>query len=275
MTAAGGKAAGLLRLSAFATVPSFSVLGAEWIAAQGDGLPGAIEDVLAKKQLSPPFAVRSSADGEDGAEHSFAGLYSTVLGVDRDQVVQAVLEVWRSADSARVRDYKSARGLAPGRSAVSVVVQEMVDARVSGVAFSRDPADAGRVIVEAVKGIGEELVSGAARPDVYRLDRSTFELLERKHGRQFLETTVDGERRRLGSREVSAPRLTAHEATLLARTVVELEDAFPEAGQGVDVEWAIDAEGLKLLQCRAITTPAAGGRHDQDQTGDAGARAIA
>ena len=102
--------------------------------------------------------------------------------------------------------------------------------------------------------MGEELISGAARPDRYRIDRESLALVEEQRGRQFTETLADGTRRRLQGREVSEPRLSHATATAVATAVLSLEPAFAEAADGVDVEWAIDAAGVKFLQCRPITS---------------------
>lgn len=256
--AIGGKASGLVRLARSGPVPTFIVLDGDWLELNMEGLDGAVRERIAEEGMTGPLAVRSSAQGEDGHCHSFAGIYETVLGVSEADVGDAVRRVWRSADSDRVRAYKEARNLPAGASSMSVIVQEMVDAKVSGVAFSRDPEVPEVVVVEAVRGVGEELVAGHARPDLFRVLPAAGEVLEQHRGRQFAETLIDGSRRRLLGREVSEPRLTTDEAVSVARTVAALEAHFPEAGNGIDVEWAIDADGLKLLQCRPITTRAAG-----------------
>ena len=118
------------------------------------------------------LAVRSSAVGEDGASASFAGQFDTVLGVraaDAEAPWDAVRRVWASAFSAHASAYRARQGGSPPRMAV--VIQEMVDARTAGVAFSADPVR-GRpdvAVVSAVHGLGEGLVSGELDADTYRV----------------------------------------------------------------------------------------------------------
>lgn len=250
----GGKAAGLLRLAEVVAVPDFTVLSGDWIAEHAERLGDAIADRIGASGLKPPFAVRSSADLEDGLNDSYAGLYETNLGVDAAGLLGAVLNVWNSASSVRVEEYQQARGAAGEESKMSVIVQEMVAAKVSGVAFSRDPEDGQSILLEAVRGVGEELVSGTARPDLYKVRREDRVLIEERRGRQYAETLSDGSRRQLSGREVSEPRLSREDAVALAGSILELEAVFPEAIDGVDVEWAMDADGVKFLQCRPITS---------------------
>lgn len=252
MTVRTGKAAGLEQMAETGAVPRFVVFKAEWIEGHGAGA------VLAETEqagLRPPFAVRSSASDEDSLSTSFAGMYETRLGVTRVGLADAVSAVSLSGAAARVSAYRGALGLDAGATTIDVVVQEMVDATVAGVSFSRDPAGEGHVRVEAVKGIGEELVSGNAIPERYQFDRRTLTEFSYKSGRQYVELRGDGTKARLVGRAVRARRLTQDQARQVAAYALDLERLFPHAVRGVDVEWAIAGGEIKLLQCRPITAP--------------------
>ena len=114
------------------------------------------------------YAIRSSADVEDGAAHSFAGQFQSVLDVAGTQAaaeaVQTVLE-GTSADS--VRSYSADRGArADGPASMAVIVQEMVQAEFSGVAFSANPITGfTETIIEAVPGLGEGLMQRGETPE--------------------------------------------------------------------------------------------------------------
>ena len=112
------------------------------------------------------YAVRSSADVEDGAEASFAGQFLTRLDVvGADAVATAVAEVAGSARSERLAAYASRAGIDPRSIRVAVLVQEMVPAVVSGVSFSRNPVTGfDETVVEAVEGSGERLVGKGTTP---------------------------------------------------------------------------------------------------------------
>ena len=85
------------------------------------------------------FAVRSSGLDEDSAGESFAGIHETHLNVGRHDVLTAARACRASADSERARAYRRARGMSGDAGGVAVLVQRMVPATVSGVAFTIDP----------------------------------------------------------------------------------------------------------------------------------------
>ena len=122
-----------------------------------------------------PFAVRSSAVGEDGDRFSFAGQLDTVLDVeaDVDALVDAVRRCWQSAFGARVLDYRRRAGSVNEAPRIAVIIQRMVQGDVSGVLFTTDPitGDRERMRLSACRGLGEMLVSGAGDADEYVLRR--------------------------------------------------------------------------------------------------------
>src|SRR6185312_7582701 len=102
----------------------------------------------------------SSAVGEDGSGHSFAGVHETFLNVERESVPDAVRACRQSVRSDQARAYRAARGLAPD-TRTGVLIQPMVDAVVSGVAFTVHPVSgADELLINAAPGLGEQLVSG-------------------------------------------------------------------------------------------------------------------
>ena len=228
----GGKAEGLRRLLAAGTrVPEgFAV------EATGDG-PGGWEPEVREEFLGRatrllargPVAVRSSAVGEDAAARSFAGLFESVLDVrTAEDALEAARRVVASASSERVRAYAAA---AP--PPMGLVVQSLVPARAAGVCFTRDPAGRDRaVVVEAVEGTGDALVSGRREPARFRVYRS---------GLGRLETHVEG----------TVGAVCVAEAEAVAREALDLEERL---GEPLDLEWALDAAGaLWWLQARPIT----------------------
>lgn len=227
----GGKAARLGELMAAGErVPDgFCVVGV------GDRAIAAAREAYRRMGADVPVAVRSSASAEDGSDASFAGQFETVLDARGERALASALAAcWESSSADRVQAYLARRGLdglAAGLT-MSVLVQRMVPARVAGVAFSADPLSGARdvSIVHAVRGLGDALVSGEVSPDRYRV-------------------TAGGD----VTAELAGPdgsALTHEEARQVAAMVRRIADA---AGTPQDVEWAIDADGLWLLQARPMT----------------------
>src|SRR4030095_12674102 len=117
---------------------------------------------LGLEGLRSPFAVRSSAVAEDLDNASFAGLYQSFLNVsDPEEVFESVRRCMASASTDRVKSYATAHGIEMTAAGIAVLIQEMVQADAAGVAFSADPRTGDdQVVVSAVRGIGEHLVSG-------------------------------------------------------------------------------------------------------------------
>src|SRR5713226_780910 len=120
------------------------------------------------------LAVRSSATGEDLPGASFAGQFETVLGVrERSELEAAILECWKSAFANRVKAYAERRG-STDETRMAVLIQRLVPARAAGVAFTANPVTGNRdeVVINAVRGLGDKLVSGETTPDewVFRND---------------------------------------------------------------------------------------------------------
>ena len=253
----GGKAVQLgAAIRAGLPVPDGFALGADLVeaVAQGDQEARATLDKLGA-WLAGPFAVRSSAIGEDSAAASFAGQHTTVLNVhDMDAIAQAVATVWRSAWSASALAYRRRVG-AEGPVRMGVVVQKLVAADVAGVLFTRNPiTGADELVIEASWGLGEAVVQGLVVPDLYRV-APTGEVIERKSGAKkvALRRLTSGGTRTEPVEPGLVERLCLADSHLraLSHMALRCADVF---GRGPhDIEWALDAGTPYLLQRRPIT----------------------
>lgn len=202
-------------------------------------------------------AVRSSATAEDTAGTSFAGMNATFTNIGTPEaVIDAVRRCWASAYGARVIAYRAACGLTE-EPAIAVVVQRMVDVDRSGVVFTVDPSDqdAGRLVIEAVMGQGETLVSGQVEPDTYLVDRSTLALRSARVGHQLhaivRSAAGDDEVISLEGEPGRQRKLTDDQVIDVARLALEVERHY---GIPQDIEFAYDGDELFLVQSRPITT---------------------
>ena len=181
------------------------------------------------------LAVRSSAIGEDGSEASYAGLHETELDRTIDEVPDAVRRCWASLWSAPALAYRARRGLPLDGAAMAVVVQQLVPADAAAVAFTRHPVTGrdDQLVITAVRGLGEAMVSGTVTPDTFVVDRADPDNVEISRG-DDLEQSI-----------------TAMELRELVRTCITVEAAY---GRPVDIEAALAGGTWYLLQARPITT---------------------
>lgn len=231
------------------------------------GIPPSIaEAILAgyTRLGRPRVAVRSSALREDSAGQSFAGQHDTILDVSGDaDLLDAVRTCWASLWSDRASAYRDDDS-APG--AIAVVVQEMVHADVSGVAFTVDPVSARphRIVVEACQGLGEGLVSGRVSSDYFVVDDRTLEVVEERvrHKVTKCAPLAPG---KIGMTRVEAaarnvPCLSREQLAELSRHALRLRSRY---GAEQDIEWGMRDGALWFFQTRPITTRPAAGSGDR------------
>ena len=214
-----------------------------------------------------PLAVRSSAPDEDSAALSFAGQLESYLAVKPQDVAKRLAMVWRSGFSARIIDYRRQAGLQGLPSPPAVIVQEVVDGEVSGVAFSADPVSGRRgvALVSAIWGLGAPLVSGEVDADTWHVDRSEKITDERIANKRRAQRR-DGRSGKLVLAELSPkqsqqPTLQPNQVRAVAALARQAQQIF---GTPQDIEWTLLQDELYLLQSRPITTLA--GKADPDET---------
>jgi pyruvate,water dikinase len=216
---------------------------------------------------SEPVAIRSSATSEDGTDASFAGLQDTYLWVcGFDSVVAHVRKCWASLYTVESIVYRRRMHLPEQGLAMGVVIQCMIDARSSGVMFTRSPISGDRsvVVLEASWGLGSAVVSGEVTPDKYVVGKITGEIVSgtistklRMHrpnpsGSGVLDEQVPPDQQ-------NAPCLADDEIGALVHIAKQVERHY---GCPQDIEWAISrggapGENIFLLQSRPETAWAA------------------
>jgi pyruvate,water dikinase len=205
----------------------------------------------------PPVAVRSSALGEDGSEATFAGQQESFLWIRGiEHLCDAVQDCWASLHTPRAIAYR--RRLRATGEAMGVTVQEMVDARVSGVLFTCNPVsgDPSMVAVNANWGLGIAVVGGETTPDDYLVSKVTGEVVRRTVASKQVEYVPDAAGR--GTLRVEIPEERREQPCLDDEQLASLVDVGRRIethfGSHQDVEWAIDRDGaLLVLQARPVT----------------------
>jgi len=207
-------------------------------------------------------AVRSSATAEDLPEASFAGQHETYLNVAGvDRVLERIRDCMASLFTSRAITYRTENGIDHTDVAISVGVQRMVDAGVSGVMFTLNPSngDRSKVRIEANWGLGEAVVSGAVTPDSYLVDKPTYTVVERtiaEKPRMMVPADDGVETVSVPADEQSEPCLDDRELEELTEIGKRLERHF---GTPQDVEWVLDEslpfpDNVFVVQSRPETT---------------------
>lgn len=198
------------------------------------------------------LAVRSSALDEDGAVASFAGLHETELGRVPAEVEGAVRRCWASLWSQPAVAYRARHGLSFSNVAMGVVIQALVSADASAVVFTRHPVTGrdDRILVTAIRGLGEPMVSGRATPDTIVVDRASRTVVERTPGSAGLRLFLAEE----GLVELPDPGgglvLDGRALAELVDLAIGVDEAY---GDRVDIEAARAGHRWFLLQARPIT----------------------
>jgi pyruvate,water dikinase len=229
---AGGKAKGLASLicAGLTTAKGFVIIG---LSSAADYEEAA--DYYEESELQR-VAVRSSSTAEDGKEFSNAGQFQTCLNIEgRSPFIDALKRCMASLHTAGADRYSSF--FSQNTGSMAVVVQRMVDAAAAGVCFTVDPVTGRRrLLIEAVPGLGESLVSGRQAAQRYLLPIDTDVL------------DVDEEQ----PERAADPLLSGAGASLLRDDVLR---ALAHFHHELDMEWALEKNGTLIwLQARPITT---------------------
>ncbi|MCT7951604.1 glycerol-3-phosphate acyltransferase [Ancylothrix sp. C2] len=232
---AGQKAANLSQLKSWGyPVPQ------GWILPAGDD-PQPLLDWL-QPNVEKPLVVRSSAIGEDSEKASAAGQYESILNITNKQQLQdAITRCFSSYNSPAAQAYRRDRQLP--ENSMAVVIQQQIKGVFSGVAFSRDPINSSlnSVVIEALPGDCNRIVSGQFTPEQYRVFVPEIENVENWKKPENLELIVEG--------EGDIPPALIQEVAYLARHIEAKYHGIPQ-----DIEWSYDGDHLWLLQARPVTT---------------------
>ena len=198
------------------------------------------------KDLFPPdiqeFAVRSSAVDEDQADYTFAGCHLTELGVPRFMLTVSLTRCWASALSGSAIQYRLTHGMSLQAIKIAVLIQPMIKAETSGVAFTLNPITGARdeFVIEAASGLGDAIVSGRIKPYRYHLARQapTYPLQQKIVG----DTT-----------HLMREPLSTRQLATLGQMLDQLEALM---GSPQDIEWSYQNGKFYILQARPITAVA-------------------
>ncbi len=231
------------------------ILQATVPASVADHIMDAYESIEKKTQSNVRISLRSSAIGED-TEASFAGQYTSVLNVAKDDILKSYRTVIASKYSVRAINYMFQYGLHDRETPMAVLGLVMVDAVSSGVAYSRNPShDKNHAVkISSIWGLGEYLVSGNISPDALLVDRNEdriigkdirrkeYKIIRLEQGGTQVVEVAEGEK--------DKPSIEDAQIFDIRNYTLMLEDFFKGPQ---DIEWAIDKDHtLYILQSRPL-----------------------
>jgi len=217
--------------------------------------PGAL--AILKSAREPIFvSVRSSATAEDLASASFAGQQDSFINIKGNkELIESVKGVFASIFTARSIFYRKKRGF-EGLVGIAAIVQRMINSDRSGVMFSKHPVKNDKeILIEAVFGQGEGIVSGRIKPDQYTISRN-LEITDKEISDKLtaIVRTAGGQTKTISLTPEKSKQqvLKTHEIKQLAEYAIKLEEHYDNKPQ--DIEFAIENEDIYIVQTRPITT---------------------
>ena len=215
-------------------------------------------------------SIRSSAILEDTMA-SFAGQYESALNVSAENLLAQYKNILSSQFTPRALFYYKDKGFNIEEMAMAVGVLDMIEAKASGIMYSRDPGNPGEdvTLINAVWGLGAYAVGGIVPTDNYRVsgDQAQKKIIHENTGRQevMLVGGVDGRTHEVPvpGELLGKPCLSDDQICRLASCVRKVEAHF---GEPQDMEWAMDQNGrLYLLQARPLRMPSALATTDKER----------
>ncbi len=210
---------------------------------------------LVKMRGPTLVAVRSSATAEDLPTASFAGQQATFLNVKGEtQLIEAIKKCWASLFEPRAIYYRAKNNIS--KASISVIVQKMVNSDASGVMFTVDPVTGEDfIVIEATWGLGETLVGGEVEPDFYKVDKNSYDIVEKKIGRKEIMRIRDYKSDstivvQVPDELVEKQVLKEEQIKELAKYGVILEKHYKRPQ---DIEFAVERGKVYIVQTRAIT----------------------
>lgn len=226
-------------------------------------LRNAIDDAIKALHTgtAEQFCVRSSATVEDSEHTSFAGVFESFIGIRFEHLAQRLKECYACMYSEHAFEYAQQNGISLSTVQMAVIIQPLVSAKASGVAFTCE-SETGcdkNVVIQSAFGLGEAIVSGELSPDTYIINKWTGSIIKKSIPRKpFRYITGDARSNQIGMvREDNEPNiacsqsLSDKQALHLFQSIIRLHSDY---GRHADIEWVLKEDGqFALVQVRPLT----------------------
>jgi len=194
-----------------------------------------------------PGVVRSSALVEDRYRSSFAGQFESYLGLDNEvDFLTAVRACWAALWAPRALRYMATHDVDPAHTAMGLLLQPLVAARAAGGGLSQTAE--GGMLINATPGLGSAIAQGEVAPDRYALSRDGS-VQESHAGMTYHQSTCVHQSRLSRPPPPRRTCLEPPQVRELGELMLRVEALM---GMPVEIEWALDEQGIKLLQARPL-----------------------
>jgi len=194
-----------------------------------------------------PGVVRSSALVEDRYGSSFAGQFESYLGLESEtEFLTAVRACWAALWAPRALRYMATHGVDPAHTAMALLIQPLVAARAAGGGLSQTAE--GGMVINATPGLGSAIAQGEVAPDRYALSRDG-EVRESQAGTTYHQASCVHQAKFSRPRSARGTCLDSSQVREIGRLMLQAETLM---GLPVEIEWALDDQGIKLLQARPL-----------------------
>jgi len=178
--------------------------------------------LLNSKFKDKKLVIRSSTIIEDSPLFTFAGQYSSFLGImGINKVIEAIRKCYNSLLSENAKIYSKTHKLQIQEQSTAIIIQELAPVSTSGILFTADPVfgDKEKLLIESIEGLGDNLTSGKRKPTYLKINKKI------KNNDPFLEK--------------------------LRTLAISAEEIF---GGHRDIEWGYDSKNKQLysFQSRPI-----------------------
>lgn len=202
------------------------------------------------------LALRSSAQGEDLLETSFAGQYKSELNVSPDNIHEAYKGVIAGKYSLPAMTYRLNRGIRDEDIAMCVGCTRMINAESGGVTYTKNPIDIrdDSIFINSVWGLPKSVVDGSSASDQFIVDKGDNpKIVNKKISKKDMEFICYPEegvcRMELSGDRSGEPSLTDEQVLQLADIAVDIEEYYQAPR---DIEWALEDNNIVILQCRPL-----------------------
>jgi|GEM_PF-1790973 len=220
-------------------------------------------EILSKKCDSiPKVAVRSSGIAEDLPGASFAGVYDTFLNQQTEEnVLSSIKGCWASVFNDRAVVERNRNHIRHSEAATAVIIQQMVDAKYAGTAFTMEIGTGYPGIeIAANYGLGEGVVGGEVSVDKWLVHPNTLRIIKSNCGSKKFKYLSDDSHS--GTNIAQCSEAEQHGYVLNNETVTDIASQVRKIGQYyssafsykyIDTEFAIDKTGkLFFVQARSL-----------------------